>query len=202
MAKLPIPFPTWGTYKGHSGIDFPKTAGTPFYASGPGKVLRLSYSPAGGHWIVIRYDVGVTVGYAHMNNHDGCPKPGTRVTEGTFLGYVGYDGNVYPPGRQGAHIHLEIIGVATQAAVWRWFDKTRAVTTGKPTGGGGTTTFEEDDMEPIYVYNRTPYDHVYAVHPITGKKRALPKAEWEGAKLKGAEAWEASKSQVDEIPNG
>ncbi|MBT2484848.1 MULTISPECIES: hypothetical protein [unclassified Microbacterium] len=60
---------------------------------------------------------------------------------------------------------------------------------------------EEDDMEPSYVYNRAPYDRVYVIHPITGKKRPLSKAEWEAAKLNGAKAWDATKAQVDEIKN-
>lgn len=164
--KLPIPFSTWKTRLVHSGIDFPKTSGTPFHASGPGKVLRLSHSAKGGYWIVVQYDVGVTVGYAHMNSHKDCPKPGTRVKLGTFLGYVGFAGNVRPAGKQGAHIHLEIIGVGTQSAVWKWFDKKRAVVAGRPvapkpsTGGApsapaptNTAPQEEDDM-PIIIVQR------------------------------------------------
>ena len=59
------------------------------------------------------------------------------------------------------------------------------------------------DPKPLalYIYNRTPYDRVYVIHPLTGKKRALPKAEWEAAKLAGAKAYDADKHLTDEIPN-
>ncbi|AXC37916.1 endolysin [Microbacterium phage Jacko] len=72
-------------------------------------------------------------------------------------------------------------------------------TTNKPKPA--TETYEEYDMEMNYIYNRTPYDRVYAINPITGKKRALPKAEWEAAKLAGARYYVATKAQADEVPN-
>ena len=71
----------------------------------------------------------------------------------------------------------------------------------KPTPKPTPTSEEEDDMEPYYIYNRTPYDRVYMIHPITGKKRALPTAEWEAAKLAGARAYDASKTLTDQVPN-
>ena len=84
MSKLPAPGPDPYTYKGHTGIEFlrgPSHLGKPFYASGPGTVLRLSKNAAGGCWVVVKYDNGFTVGYAHMRSHTGCPRPGTRVSE-------------------------------------------------------------------------------------------------------------------------
>lgn len=71
----------------------------------------------------------------------------------------------------------------------------------KPTPKPAPTSEEEDDMEPIYIYNQNPYDRVFVIHPITGKKRALPKAEWEAAKLAGARYYVATKAQADEVPN-
>lgn len=90
-----------------------------------------------------------------------------------------------------------------------WHFENHAVTVGrypKPAGGGSkipvpATTIEEHDMDIPYVYNKSPYDRVYAINPLTGKKRPLSKAEWEASKLTGARAWEATQAQVDEIPN-
>lgn len=126
MSKLPAPGSDPYTYKGHTGIDFlrgPSHLGKPFYASGPGTVLRLSKNLAGGCWVVVKYDNGYTVGYAHMRSHTGCPRPGTRVSEGTRLGYVGDLGARVT----GPHIHVEIIGIATSAAVWQCFDRYRPI---------------------------------------------------------------------------
>lgn len=133
MAKLPMVGADPYTYPGHSGVDFLRGASwlhKPFYASGPGTVLRLSHNAAGGNWIVIKYDgVAHEVGYCHMDNHDGCPRPGSRVVEGTRLGYVGRTGTRVT----GPHVHVEDLAVHTDEAIWAIFDRNRVV----GQGGGG-----------------------------------------------------------------
>ena len=125
---LPAPFAYATTYPGHSGVDYPRPRGSRFYASGPGIVRRLSTNAAGGNWITIKYDeIPYEVGYAHMDSHRGCPPVGTRVREGTFLGFVGATGTRVT----GPHIHLEILTVGTDTAVWKYFSRDRYVNGGK-----------------------------------------------------------------------
>lgn len=130
LSKLPAPGTDPYNYPRHSGVDVlrgPSHNGKPFYASGPGVVLRLSKNASGGNWIVIKYDaLSFPVGYAHMNSHAGCPKPGTRVGLGSLLGYVGSTGTRVT----GPHLHMEAIGIATPAAILNAFDFTRAVNAG------------------------------------------------------------------------
>lgn len=138
MALLPSVGSDPYTYKGHTGVDFLRGAsmlGKPFYASGPGVVLRLSKNAAGGNWIVIRYDAfpGHEVGYAHMRSHNGCPAVGTRVNLGTRLGYVGDLGTRVT----GPHVHVQILDVNTSASVWTVFDRNRWVGQATPAGGVG-----------------------------------------------------------------
>ncbi|WP_417555581.1 peptidoglycan DD-metalloendopeptidase family protein [Microbacterium sp.] len=127
MSKLPAVGADPYTYPGHSGIDFlrgPSWLGKPFYASGPGVIRRLSRNLAGGNWVVVKYDgIPREVGYCHMDSHAGCPAPGSRVAEGTRLGYVGRTGSRVT----GPHVHVEILGVGTDTAVWQYFDRNRVV---------------------------------------------------------------------------
>lgn len=125
MAKLPAPGTDPYNYPGHGGIDVCRGSnwsGKPFYASGPGKVLRLSKNALGGNWIVIKYDaIPDEIGYAHMNNHNGCPKPGTRVGLGTRLGYVGSLGQRVT----GPHVHMENLRTHKPQSILDAFDFTR-----------------------------------------------------------------------------
>lgn len=131
MAHLPMPFPNPSTYPGHSGVDFAQPAGTPILASGPGRIVRLSHSTGGGYWTVVKYDgVGPEIGYAHQPRNRRAPAPGTRVAAGTRIGTVGSTGN-----STGPHVHVEILGIATYAAVWNYFTRSRVVGRGSATSG-------------------------------------------------------------------
>jgi len=135
MSKLPAPGSDAYTYPSHSGIDFLRGSSwfrKAFYASGPGVIRRLSRNAAGGNWVVVKYDaIPYEVGYCHMDNHNGCPRPGTRVTLGTRLGYVGKTGTRVT----GPHIHVEILGIGIDSAVWKYFDKNRTVQAAMAGGG-------------------------------------------------------------------
>lgn len=123
MAKLPIPFSNPYTYPGHSGIDFPQKRGTPFRASGPGRVTTRSKNLRGGYYVWVQYDGGPLVGYHHMDSHNGVPAVGTRVSEGTLLGYVGSLGQY----STGPHLHSEVSGHRTTDGYWQFFDRNRVV---------------------------------------------------------------------------
>lgn len=146
MSKLPIPFDNPYTYPGHSGIDFPQPRGTIFRASAPGVVTWLGSNLRGGNFIWVRYDSGPSVGYHHMDSHDGCPPVGARFAAGDRLGYVGNSGN-----STGPHLHSEVEGHATTAGYWQFFDRDRVVGSGTGAGTSTPTTKEEEDMRVIVI---------------------------------------------------
>lgn len=134
MGLLPMPFNNPRTYPNHSGVDFPQPRGTPIRASGPGVVLRTSYTLAGGYWTVIRYDNGATFGYAHQDRPVTVVKASQRVVESQVIGYVGSLGLR----STGPHLHLTDIDNQTYAATMARLDTSRVVGQGTPAGSGGT----------------------------------------------------------------
>lgn len=148
--RFPMPFDNPRTYPGHSGVDFPQNRGTPIRASGPGRVLRLPKTDAGGHWTTILYDNGVTVGYAHQDNPVTVVKVGERVREGTVIGYVGSLGRR----STGPHLHMERIGHGTYAAMMAILDTSRVVGTPAPASTPKTVPASpEEDEEDMYIAN-------------------------------------------------
>lgn len=142
---LPIPFPNPYDYPKHTGIDFPQPKGTPFRASGPGRVSSVDYGARPGHTVWVQYDNGPNAGYCHMDRRTTDVRVGDRVIEGTILGRVGSLGQF----STGPHLHLEIAGHATAAGVWRFFDRDRVVGQGAPAGGAEVpagVTKEWDEM--------------------------------------------------------
>lgn len=148
--RLPMPFDNPRTYPGHSGVDFPQNRGTPIRASGPGRVLRLPKTDAGGYWTTILYDNGVTVGYAHQDNPVTVVKVGERVREGTVIGYVGSLGRR----STGPHLHMERIGHGTYASMMAVLDTSRVVGTPAPASTPQTVPASpEEDEEDMYIAN-------------------------------------------------
>lgn len=141
MTGLPIPFDNPDTYPGHTGVDFGQSRGTPFRASGSGVVTVRGYSPRAGYTIWVRYDIGCEVGYVHMDSHRDCPAPGTRVVEGSFLGYVGNTG-LYSTG---PHLHAEVEGYSSTAGFWQWFTPDRVVGHDAPSKDSDIVPDEEEE---------------------------------------------------------
>lgn len=167
--KLPIPFANPNTYAGHSGVDYPQPTGTPFRASGAGVVVSRAKNTRGGYYVWVKYDAGPTVGYHHMNSHRDVPSVGTRVSEGTLLGYVGSLGQY----STGPHLHSEVAGHATTDGYWQYFDRNRVV--GQTTGGGSAAGKEEDDVtaDDVWKYPvRRPEGNVFAIQELADAKTA------------------------------
>ncbi len=107
--------PIDGQWKGHKGVDYAATAGTPIYAAVDGCITskRYQYNASSGtgygNMIDLKADnpAGTTVRYAHMScfadtlTADSSGK--ICVKKGTIIGFVGNTG-----GSTGAHLHYEI----------------------------------------------------------------------------------------------
>ncbi len=89
--------------KMHYGIDFTAPQGTPIYAVGNGKVIKVHKSFSGyGNRVEIDHGYGFVTLYAHMSEFN--VKVGQEVKRGEMIGLVGNTGSSTAP-----HVHYEII---------------------------------------------------------------------------------------------
>jgi len=89
--------------KKHWGMDFTSPRGTPVYASGDGKIIRVDANAAGyGKHIRIEHGYGYKSLYAHLSKFN--VRRGQKVKRGDVIGYVGSTGRSEAP-----HLHYEII---------------------------------------------------------------------------------------------
>lgn len=95
--------PVFKTKKMHTGIDFGARKGTPIYATGNGKVVRVEYKKTGyGRNVVIDHGYGYQTLYGHMSQVQ-C-KVGQKVKRGEVIGLVGSTGTSTSP-----HVHYEVV---------------------------------------------------------------------------------------------
>ncbi|MDY3128153.1 MAG: peptidoglycan DD-metalloendopeptidase family protein [Corynebacterium sp.] len=122
--QITSPFgPRGGTM--HKGIDIATGAGAPLYAFADGVVLHSGPASGFGNWIVLEHESEqgkfVTV-YGHLFAEDLLVRPGQIVRAGQQISREGYNGEVYPPGPGGAHLHFEIhpggLGNAVDPEPW------------------------------------------------------------------------------------
>ena len=105
-----VTFPFGRPYKGllglnghHKGIDIKAPHGTPIYAPGAGKVIKVRKSDKGyGNMLIIDHGDGVRSRYAHLSRFD--VKVGDRVEAGMTIGRVGSSGR-----STGPHLHFEVM---------------------------------------------------------------------------------------------
>jgi hypothetical protein len=89
----------------HTGVDIPAPDGTTVVAARAGKVRHVTYGGAfGDHQVAVRCADGTEDFYAHMSSRVA---DGTKVAAGDKVGEVGHEGNVFPKGPAGAHLHFE-----------------------------------------------------------------------------------------------
>ena len=86
----------------HDGVDIAAPIGSPIHATADGSVSRTGRSPSYGHFVEVAHADGLTSFYAHMSRTAGL-EPGTKVSAGEVLGYVGSTGH-----STGPHLHFEI----------------------------------------------------------------------------------------------
>ena len=94
--------PIYKTRKFHAGMDFSAKTGTPIYATGDGKILKVRKSKRGyGNHVKIDHGFGYVTLYAHMSKY--IVKKGQKVKRGEIIGYVGNTGKSVAP-----HLHYEV----------------------------------------------------------------------------------------------
>jgi murein DD-endopeptidase MepM/ murein hydrolase activator NlpD len=94
--------PILGIWRRHEGTDYSAARGTPVLASGDGTVLRAGWGGGYGNLVELRHRNGITTRYGHLSRFARGVRPGTRVSQGDVVGYVGSSGLA-----SGAHLHYE-----------------------------------------------------------------------------------------------
>ncbi len=87
----------------HTGVDFAAKRGTPVRAVGDGMIAEAGWNGAYGKAIDIKHDANYTSRYAHLQSFAPGIRPGTTVTKGQVIGYVGSTGR-----STGPHLHFEL----------------------------------------------------------------------------------------------
>ena len=95
--------PVFGDYRLHTGADLAARTGTPIYAGGDGVIDRAQWFSGYGRYVEIRHANGYNTAYGHMSAIADGITPGTRVSQGQVIGYVGSTGV-----STGPHLHYEI----------------------------------------------------------------------------------------------
>ncbi len=76
----------------HHGTDYAAPTGTPIRAVGDAVVTRASFDNANGNHVRLRHNGTYETGYLHMSRIATGIRPGTRVSQGQIIGYVGSTG--------------------------------------------------------------------------------------------------------------
>lgn len=95
--------PIHGYTKFHRGLDFAAPRGTPVIAAADGLVTKACWYGSYGHYIEIQHANGYSTAYAHLSGYGKHIRPGTRVSQGRTIGYVGSTG-----ASTGPHLHFEL----------------------------------------------------------------------------------------------
>lgn len=95
--------PIYKIRKMHTGMDFSAPVGTPIFATGNAKVIRVKRSRRGyGNHVILNHGFSYETLYAHMSKISVFP--GQKVKRGEIIGYVGNTGTSTAP-----HLHYEVL---------------------------------------------------------------------------------------------
>jgi len=94
--------PVLNTIRAHKGTDYAAATGTPIRSTGDGKITFAGRQGGFGNCIVIQHGQGYETLYGHMSKFGKGISPGTRVSQGQVIGYVGMTGLA-----SGPHLHYE-----------------------------------------------------------------------------------------------
>jgi murein DD-endopeptidase MepM/ murein hydrolase activator NlpD len=79
-------------FRPHYGVDYGAPVGTPVMTTADGVVLEARYKRAEGNVVRIKHSSRIETSYLHLSRFAGNVKPGTKVTQGDVIGYVGKTG--------------------------------------------------------------------------------------------------------------
>lgn len=105
--------------RGHTGVDYRASIGTPVYSALSGTVIGSSNTDlypgcySYGQWIMVKHDNGLSTLYAHLSVRSAAI--GQRVVTGQILGYSGNTGY-----STGPHLHFGVY--ATEGVQIKKFD--------------------------------------------------------------------------------
>ena len=94
--------PILNRIRAHKGVDYAAPIGTPVRAAGDGVVRFAGVLGGYGNLIEIQHTNSITTVYGHLSHFAHGMRPGTRVTQGTVIAYVGMTGLATGP-----HLHYE-----------------------------------------------------------------------------------------------
>ena len=84
--------PVQRRYKAHLGTDFAAPTGTPVFSTADGIVTRAAYGRNNGNFVQIRHGETYATAYLHLSRIAAGMSPGTQVSQGQVIGYVGSTG--------------------------------------------------------------------------------------------------------------
>ncbi len=87
----------------HEGVDMAAPTGLAVASTLPGVVARIGASSSYGRFVEVSHGDGLVSFYAHLSRPARGLKPGSPVTGGQTVGYVGGSGR-----STGSHLHFEI----------------------------------------------------------------------------------------------
>ena len=96
--------PILGYNRMHKGVDFAAPHGTPIYAAGAGRLVRVGRRGGYGNYVRIDHGNGYATAYAHLTRFAAGMRSGRRVQQGEVIGFVGSTGR-----STGPHLHYEVL---------------------------------------------------------------------------------------------
>jgi murein DD-endopeptidase MepM/ murein hydrolase activator NlpD len=84
--------PVTGGVRPHLGTDYAAPTGTPIRTVGDGVVTEARFTRGNGNYVKVRHNSTYETQYLHMSRFARGIRPGTRVTQGQVIGYVGQTG--------------------------------------------------------------------------------------------------------------
>jgi murein DD-endopeptidase MepM/ murein hydrolase activator NlpD len=87
----------------HTGVDFAARRGTPVRAIGDGIIAEAGWNGGYGKVIDVKHDGTYLSRYAHLQKFADGIRPGTTVSKGQVIGFVGSTGRATGP-----HLHFEL----------------------------------------------------------------------------------------------
>jgi murein DD-endopeptidase MepM/ murein hydrolase activator NlpD len=94
--------PILNMIRAHKGVDYAAPTGTIIKAAGDGRVSFVGTKGGYGRVVILEHGGGISTLYGHMSRFARGLNDGTRVKQGTTIGYVGSSGAATGP-----HLHYE-----------------------------------------------------------------------------------------------